>query len=219
MIIPLPFDSSLFGYPVGKYQVDKLWEEPDFLEKAQSFHLVYIFSKKPLPGISNQIHLADIKLTFQKNLDKTQSKDPEINPFEGELTEPLLNLALESGVFSRFKNDPGFKNGEFEKLYRLWIKNASDQKEVLLAKNNEGFVSCHRSGEMAQIGLIAVDKIKRGEGWGKRLVKASENYASNHGAKFLTIGTQQANIPAVNLYQSLGYEMVEKVFVYHYWKS
>lgn len=219
MITHLPFDSSLFGYPVGKYQVDENWDEESFVKHAQDFRLVYLVSKEVVTIHSDQIHLADTKLTFQKVLPKLGTSDPEIYPFSGELTESLLSHALESGVYSRFKTDPGFVSGEYEKLYSLWIKSALEQKEVLLSKNNAGFVSCHLSEEIAQIGLIAVDKAKRGEGWGKRLVKAAEYYASNYGAKSLTIGTQQANIPAVNLYQSLGYEMVEKVFVYHFWKS
>nr|WP_255502196.1 GNAT family N-acetyltransferase [Algoriphagus sp. AK58] len=89
-------------------------------------------------------------------------------------------------------------------------------KEVLLAQNQAGFVSCSISGKMAQIGLIAVDKNQRGKGLGKKLVRAAEDFALQSGAQTMTIGTQQANVPASRLYQSLGYELVERMYVYHY---
>ena len=92
-----------------------------------------------------------------------------------------------------------------------------DQKEVLIAKGNAGFVSGHLSGENAQIGLIAVDENYRGKGWGKRLVIASEHFAKERGALSLRIPTQQANTPACKLYQSLGYQVVDTDYVYHYW--
>lgn len=218
-ISPLSFDSSLFAYPVGKFEAGDLWNEASFLNQVKDFHLVYIFSKKPIEINSDRIYLSDTKFTFEKQLDAPREGDPEIKLYSGELNEQLLSLALESGVYSRFKTDPGFKNGEFEKLYKLWIQNALNQKEVWVAKNLAGFVSCHLSGTESSIGLIAVDKNQRGKGWAKRLVKAAENFAFLHGAQTLKIGTQIKNNPAVNLYQSLGYELVDKVFVYHYWKS
>ena len=216
LLSPLPFDSDLFGYPVGKCQIAGDWDEESFLRQAKDYRLVYIFSKKTLKNNSTCIHLADTKLTFEKGIQELESSDLVIVPYSGELTEPLLNLALASGVFSRFHTDPGFVKGEYGKLYSLWIKNALSQNEVLIADQMSGFVSCSISGEKANIGLIAVDKNQRGKGWGKRLVRAAENFAQKKGAKSMTIGTQEANIPAIALYRSLGYEVVERMYLYHY---
>jgi dTDP-4-amino-4,6-dideoxy-D-galactose acyltransferase len=216
MITPLPFDSTLFGYPVGKCQVDESWNKTKLLEQATHYRVVYIFSKFQLELASKHFLLADIKLTFSKNLHGIHSTDPEICPYFGELTDQLLNLALESGVYSRFHTDPGFVGGEYEKLYQLWIEKALANKEVLLAENQAGFVSCSISGKLAQIGLIAVDKSQRGKGWGKKLVLAAEDFALQKGAQSMIIGTQQANIPASTLYQRLGYELVERIYIYHY---
>lgn len=219
MITPLPFDSDLFGYPVGKCQIGETWSEARFMDKVKDYQLVYIFSESPLAVTSPHLRRADIKLTFQKDLTQVNSPDSDIHPYSGDLTDTLLDLALESGICSRFKTDPGFRNGEYKKLYSLWIKNAINQHEVWVADRMTGFVSCHLSGEKAQIGLIAIDKSRRGEGWGRKLVLAAENFALNKEAKSMTIGTQEANIPAASLYRSLNYRLVERVFVYHYWQG
>lgn len=215
----LPFDSSLFGYPVGKCVVDGTWDEPDFLAQAEAYRLVYLFSKNPLSLNSDRIYAADIKLTFQKDLAASVSLDSAIVPYSGFLSDQLLTLALESGIFSRFYTDPNFRNSEFEKLYKLWIQNALDRQEVLIANEYSGFVSCAASGNTAQIGLIAVEKHERGKGWAKRLMQAAERKAFLEGAKYLTVSTQEINGPATNLYKSLGYELIERIFIYHYWNS
>lgn len=216
MITSLPFDSSLFDFPVGKFQVGEQWNEIVFLSNAKDYRLVYIFSNQPLRWISESIQLVDTKLTFQKDLLQKSSLDPEIKPFSGELTDVLQDLAFQSGVYSRFKTDPKLQGAEYEKLYSIWIQNAVRQKEVLIAKENAGFISCHLSGEKAQIGLIAVAESERGRGWGKRLVQAAENFATEHNAKTMLIPTQEANHPACALYRRLGYELKERVFIYHY---
>jgi dTDP-4-amino-4,6-dideoxy-D-galactose acyltransferase len=215
-ITPLPFDSALFGYSIGKCQASESWNQADFLVQAKDFQLVYVFSESQLLANSDQFFLADIKVTFAKALENKGVSDPDIQPFTQPLTDSLWALALESGVYSRFNTDPGFKLGEYEKLYRLWIQQALDQQEVLMAKDQAGFVSCSISGEKAQIGLIAVDRNQRGRGWGKRLVQAAERFAVHHQGRELLIGTQEANTPAVGLYQSLGYQLTERILVYHY---
>lgn len=217
LISSLPFDSDLFGYPVGKFQANESWNETGFLDQAKPYSLVYIFSILPLSIQTKHIRLVDVKLTFSKKLlHSTKEEEDNLQSFSGPLTDKLLELSLESGVFSRFKTDPDFVNGEFEKLYTIWIEKAVTQEEVLVAKNQAGFVSCSISGKMAQIGLIAVDQNHRGKGWGKRLVQAAEQFAIQKGAESMSIATQDSNAPAVALYQKLGYNLAEKTFVYHY---
>lgn len=217
MITPLPFDSALFGYSVGKCTVAEDWDETFFLKQAMDYRLVYIFSKKSIQTLSSGFLPADIKLTFEKNLSLPNRKESEIRAYLGAMTEELMSLALESGIFSRFKTDPGFRNGEYEKLYRLWIKSALERQEVLVAGDFAGFVTCQNSDNGSSIGLIAVDRSQRGFGWGKRLVKAAENVAIKNGALSLKIGTQEANVTAVALYQGLGYQLIERTYVYHWW--
>ncbi len=202
---------------MGKCLADEAWSEPEFLEAAKSYRLVYLFSDLPLDFKSSKIFPVDLRLTFFKNLKRLNTSTSEIYPYSGALTETLLNLALESGVYSRFHTDPRFVNREFEKLYQLWIEKALAQHEVLIAENLGGFVTCKVSEGDAQIGLIAVRKGQRGKGLGKKLIQTAENFAIQKGAQTMTIGTQAANLPASALYRGMGFQLVQQQFIYHYW--
>ncbi|PZX47653.1 GNAT family N-acetyltransferase [Algoriphagus chordae] len=219
MISTLPFDSNLFNYPVGKTSLGELWDEHEFLEEARDYQLVYIFSETALVITNPAIQLVDTKLTFQKSLEPL-SKPIEIQHFECSLLEEeLFDLAFLSGKYSRFKTDSRLQNLEFDKLYRLWIKNAFEKNQVIVAPENTGMVTYSIEKELGRIGLIAVSEKCQGQGLGKKLVKAAEFLCLHKGAKYLQIPTQEANIPACRLYTSLGYEPAEKSYVYHWWKS
>lgn len=144
----------------------------------------------------------------------------EIQKYESStLEEKLVDLAYLSGTYSRFKIDARLDNQEFEKLYNLWISIAFEKKKLLVAPEQAGFVTYSVEKELGRIGLIAVSEKDQGKGWGKKLVKAAESKTHQAGAKEMLIPTQQTNIPACKLYQSLGYTPVEKTYVYHWWKE
>ncbi|GAA0880892.1 hypothetical protein GCM10009119_38620 [Algoriphagus jejuensis] len=219
MITPLPFDSALFGYPVGKCLVTDNWNEETFLKEAHPFQLVYLYSEKELSCKSSSIALVDVKLTYLEHLNQEVSLPKDIQRWEGELQESLTHLALESGVYSRFKTDLRLKNGEFEKLYRLWIRKVWEKGEIFCATNQEGLVTVSVEGQLAKIGLLAVDSAYRKQGWGRKLVIAAEAFAIQMGAERMLIPTQQKNLPACKLYRSLGYELTITEWVYHWHQS
>jgi len=181
--------------------------------------LVYILSDKQLPIFSSNIQEIENRIVFEKALDSVSKEDSEIKVFDGLLFPELESLALESGTYSRFKTDLRLGKGEFEKLYKLRIQKSVSAREVLISTGNSGFVSCNVNEDTAQIGLIAVDKNHRGKGWGKRLILAAESFAFAKGAKKMRIGTQEANQPACSLYEKMGYEVAEWVWVGHYWSA
>ena len=78
---------------------------------------------------------------------------------------PLVQLAIESGRYSRFRRDPHFPSGAFERLYQFWIdrstrgeiadativaSSASENDEVL------GMANCIGRRVQGRVGLIAV---------------------------------------------------------------
>lgn len=173
----------------------------------------------PLSINGSEIKEIETRLVFEKELIENQKTDLGIKKFDGNLNSELESLAFQSGAFSRFKTDKRLKSGEFEKLYKLWIQKFLEDGRVLVADGNSGFVSCNIKSDLAEIGLIAVEKNQRGKSWGTRLIHAVENFAFARGAKKMRIGTQEANQPASSLYSKLGYEVVERVRVGHYWKG
>ncbi|MAN85653.1 MAG: hypothetical protein CL555_01900 [Algoriphagus sp.] len=175
MLTHLPFDSELFGYPVGKYEVTKNWDQDEFLKQTPSFQLVYLISEHELDIKSKYIQLMDVKLVFEKALKSESTFTDNIELYQGQLTEDLISLALASGEYSRFKVDPRLDQGEFEKLYQIWITKALQKREVLVYGALEGIVTCSVEGELGQIGLIAVKASSRGKGIGEKLLKKAES--------------------------------------------
>lgn len=218
-ISALSFDSNLFGYPVGKIQIQEEWEEKEFLNQAESYQLVYLFSKEPIELRDSRIQLVDTKLTYKKSISESNKIPLDILPYSGEINEKLLELALDSGVYSRFKVDPRLTQSEFTKLYKLWIKMAWESNAILEAPRLQGMVTYRLVEKSANIGLIAVAKKSQGKGWGKKLIHAAEMYVANQGIRELRVVTQEANSPACNLYESTGFDLRDRVFVYHYWKG
>lgn len=223
----LSFDSELFGYSVGKVNWDSSMDEEKFLIEAKDYQLVYIFSEKPLSFSSPFIHHTDTKITFEKKLPYREEETTGVwlmedyihNYGEQNLQETLYFLALESGQFSRFKVDSRLKNQEFEKLYRLWVQKSVDQGNVLIADDLAGMVTFDIKESFAQIGLIAVHPEHRRKSWGRKLVHTAENQVLSKGFGHLKISTQAANIPAMNLYQNMGYSISDKIWIYHFWKE
>jgi len=225
MIEKLNWDSEFFGNPVGKLYVEtpESFDEEAFLKAALAYKLVYIFAEKPLNCV-RFAPMADVKLTFQKNLRSVNPKiqlqlfDPDLHKYA-----ELQKLAFQSGEYSRFKTDPNFDAKDFYRMYEIWI-NKSFQSELSVvlveAADNRltGFVSLDfKDAETANIGLIAVDSKVRGEGIGRKLMAQAEFAAFKAGKKQLKVATQQKNILATNFYEKLGYTLVDQIIIYHYW--
>lgn len=226
LIQTLSFDSELFGYTVGKVNWGSFINEESFLEEASDFQLAYIFSEQELSFSSPNIFHVDTKVIFGKKL-IMEENIPGISTFEGyiqkygekEALETLQFLALESGQYSRFKVDPRLNSQEFEKLYKLWIDKAISQGNVLVAENLAGMVTFDEKEWFAQIGLIAVHPEHRRKSWGRNLIQAAEHEVFKRGFGLLKIPTQAANLPAMNLYNDMGYSVSEKTWIYHYWRD
>tara|TARA_R110002012_G_scaffold321984_2_gene553088 strand:- start:229 stop:831 length:603 start_codon:yes stop_codon:yes gene_type:complete len=198
--------------------IDGDWNEEDFLNAAEKFQLIYLFSKEPLEFTDPHIQLVDTKLTFKNKLGSLPAV-PDITTYNAGLSQELEELAFLSGVYSRFKIDKRLENDEFEKLYKLWIKKAWESHSILEASPLQGMVSYAVEGKSAAIGLIAVAEKRQGKGLGRQLMKAAEVKAFSLGAKTISVSTQQSNTPACRLYESLDYTLIDTVFVYHYWKT
>ena len=218
-ITPLDFDSHLFGYPVGKYDAANYWDEEAFKLAAKPYQLSYIFSAKPLDTTDPDIILVDEKVTFIKDLTKYTPQSTH-NHITETWQQELEDLALESGKYSRFKTDKRLQKGEFEKLYKLWIKKAFEQKEVITEQQEgsiKGMITLEINRPTAKIGLIAVDSAHRGQGVAQKLLHVAAQHAHSKGCQQLQVSTQANNTPACNLYQKAGFILMNSVHIYHYY--
>jgi len=229
----LEWDSSFFGYQVGKLQgLSISYEGLDSLmkiERTKKTKLVYWFVQ---PTDLCSLELAkklklqpvDIKVTYQKETRKNLIDENITSLLNCELSPKLLSLAYQSGWQSRFKTDSKFNNFEFERLYATWIEKSIKGESSLdvlgYTKNDEvlGLVTIdHKKDNTASIGLIAVDSSARSIGIGTKLMEASESLSFIKGIRNLTVATQRDNTQACNFYKSIGYDIIEEVYIYHIW--
>ncbi len=135
----------------------------------------------------------------------------------------LVELALASGSYSRFKVDPQMPGACFKTLYQAWIHRSTTREiadEVLVAGEEgdlQAMVTIRLDGITAHIGLIAVEAAARGRGLGSGLIHAAEGWASERGALRMEVVTQGANQAACSLYERCGYQILSEEDVYHLW--
>lgn len=227
----LDWDSTFFNYNVGRIIVNENQSInlPEFLLDSKKYKLVYIFSKLSLHN--ELFKLVDEKVVLHQELSSNSCDLPSdfftIKSFDKLIhnRQELEKLALESGIYSRFNIDKNFKSGEYNKLYLKWIALSIEEKlafDIIIATDkNEtivGFVTLNKKSEnLVDIGLVAVSDGFRGKGIGKSLMNYALNKSFELGYKEIQVVTQITNINAMKLYESVGFNIKEKTFVYHYW--
>lgn len=223
----LNWDSSFFGYEVGKVEVndDSSFDLDDFIQKTKDFRLIYLFSKQ----VVNLPHIIEVdrKVVLSQVCTKiVGANNTLLQSFNGEKHsfDELKELALESGIYSRFYIDKNFKNQEYEKLYTRWIENAVNDEStidiVIAVSNNSiiGFATLNKKNSLlADIGLVAVSKKSRGLGVGKQLIQEAILRSEKAGFKEIQVVTQMNNLAAMNLYQSANFKIKEITNIYHLW--
>ena len=227
----LDWDSTFFNYNVGRIIVNENQSInlSEFLLDSKKYKLVYIFSKLSLHN--ELFKLVDEKVVLHQEL-SSNSCDLSSDFFTIKSFDKLIHnqqelekLALESGIYSRFNIDENFKSGEYNKLYLKWIALSIEEKlafDIIIATDkNEtivGFVTLNKKSEnLVDIGLVAVSDGFRGKGIGKSLMNYALNKSFELGYKEIQVVTQITNINAMKLYESVGFNIKEKTFVYHYW--
>jgi dTDP-4-amino-4,6-dideoxy-D-galactose acyltransferase len=223
----LEWDTNFFGYNIGKLLVSEDLDIEKFKTEASPYKLVYVFSKKMLHDAN--IDLVDKKVVFMRQVFPKNSKEKFNNRIEffdenKYDRNQLVDLALQSGVYSRFKLDKNFKNQEYTKLYSEWVNKCMDRKsefDILVALNDNniiGFTTLSKvNEELADIGLVAVDQNFRGQGVGTELLSETIMRASQKSFGNIQVVTQMDNLPAVNLYEKLNFGIQEISFIFHYW--
>lgn len=231
----LEWDSSFFGYKIAALHPsglssDELKRMVDDLFKGD-FKLAYCFiNPEDEASIKSLLNasaiLADEKITYFNNdlREDSNFSTTNIKPFSLTLpTEKLRDLALQSGLFSRFKIDGNFHNQEYEKLYSEWIlksvnKTLADETLVYYDENDEnGFITLSVKGNIGSIGLIAVDEKVRGKAIGKKLINAAIGYFLEKDVTEVEVVTQKANKPACFFYESMGFKIKNITNIYHLW--
>lgn len=229
------WDTDFFGYSIGRIRAEKL-DLPQLnglIKRAgdEDYRLVYLFAN-PNDEVSNNAAqqcgatLVDQKITFRTRILNQDDvlEDQHIIDYAAPIpSNKLVELSLQSGIYSRYRTDPNFKNNEFEKLYLAWIQNSVNKKIashtfVYMEDNEElGVVTAKVQPELAQIGIIAVDEHTRGKSIGSKLMKHLMAVLKKGKVPLLDVATQINNTNACNFYKKLGFHQHALENIYHIW--
>lgn len=133
--------------------------------------------------------------------------------------------AIAGGCFaySRFHLDPAIGRESANELKRQWVRNAfrGRASAIYVARQQgdvAGFLVVLVNGTPGKvdaiIDLVGVKSDYQGRGAGRALSKMFiEQWCRR--AKRLRVGTQVSNIPALRLYESIGFRIVQAAYVLH----
>eukprot|EP01034_Spumella_vulgaris_P022017 gene22014-28110_t len=152
------------------------------------------------------------------------------NPHKDPLpNDAIRELAIASGVWSRFKIDANIPVSGFEALFEAWIKNSLNRSiadEVFIAYDihtnvEVGFITVKNKGNSVNIGLLAVNPNYRRQKIASSLLSravlwALEEIGWNSEATINVI-TQGANEAACRTYESFGFTVESVQDIYHVW--
>jgi len=224
----LSWDSDFFEYEIGKLEIPKnaVFNEEAFLKNVSTFDLVYVMTHDPVKN--SKLKQVDRKVIFHQSLRKNIQKsiDSNIVFFDSmkHNYKELLDLGYESGLYSRFKTDVQFKQGEFKRLYKRWIDVSVSEKDVyeviVYVKDNKilGFISYSINNKnRSSIGLVAVHSKARGKGIATKLLEVAIKNTTGRNMKYIEVATQLNNIPAHTLYKKCGFSQKSLTYIYHFW--
>lgn len=73
------------------------------------------------------------------------------------------------------------------------------------------FLTNYPSKKMLYVGLILVDGVLQGQGYGTRILEFIDKFCELNGIHVIQLASYEKNIDAIRLYKKNGYEVIEKV--------
>lgn len=229
----LHWDSNFFSKKIAKINfrgIIQNFESINLLLDNSPYDLVYGFAmpeegtKDEIERIISNATFVDCKVTYVKKISKNDSGlNPSIRSIN-HIENGIYELAILSGIYSRFNVDKKIKPEHFNLLYKKWIENSVNRSiadEVAVyydGKKPLGLITIENKGNRAAIGLLGVDISARGRGIASELIKYAEHYAAENNFEEIQVVTQQQNVPACKLYEKYGFQLFDRMNIFHIWK-
>lgn len=207
---------------IGKPAFRLLGDPPEALPKG------LIYSKLPADDLSLLDRLQDLGFKLVDTAVTLESPIPLPNPGPSgpqfRMAKPgdaadVLGIARESFVLDRFHADPEIPKDLADRVKEAWVANYFAGKRgdwLVVAEAGgkpAGFLLLLASHGKLVIDLIAVAKDNRGSGLARGMIA----FAASTLTQFQTmlVGTQSANIPALRLYEVIGFRPVGTQHILH----
>lgn len=232
----LAWDTETFKRKIGRVSFEQAVTYEEFhelltLARFEKYELLYIFQSEEIDFFYKdefaEMSMVDQKVIFNKKLEQEKLRI-DISPFVSEyqnenVTPQLLNLAYESGRYSRFYVDKHFLRNDFQELYSMWITRSVSKEiadEVLVYEKEgiiAGMLTYKITDNVATIGLIAVDPQIQGKKIGTELITFMEYKLSQLAVSEINVATQIQNMRACCFYKKNKYSIKQITKIYHVW--
>lgn len=232
MIKYLEWDSNFLGFKVGSISQlnTETLEQALGYAKSEKYKLIYLFAAADCFVPTDFLQKYNGKLVDRKVLYVHELSDQAIANYDQtnlytspEVSDDLLQLAYESGKYSRFKLDNNFAPKVFTDMYKLWMKNSVHgqiaDRIYVVERNNKmvAMVTLKEKSETLHIGLIATAIESQGKGYGKQLINRTKQTAIELGLKYIEVPTQYDNKQACCFYEACGFQIKSITNIYHFW--
>lgn len=233
VVHPLPFESEIFGAPVGRLkfsgQSDAEFSTDELqtaMERAKSDGAWLISCRLPQGHVAASMlpkfgfRLIERLVTLQRSLREPAEDGPRAARGCSNDTDRCVQIAREVFSFDRFHADPRISDSMADELKARWVANgfAGRADSIFVSRDGarpSGFLLCMRRQSTAVIDLIAVGKDDTGQGYASAMIRAAfDHYAAE--ADSMIVGTQADNLASIRLYESLGFSVLEEAETYHW---
>jgi dTDP-4-amino-4,6-dideoxy-D-galactose acyltransferase len=147
---------------------------------------------------------------------------PEIVEYQRDKpTTELLDIAILSGQFSRFRIDPSLPIGSFERLYESWIAKTleSRPRDAIYTYQTDGriagLITVEWRSENCTIGLLAVLEKYQRRGIATKLIRHVRDVCMAKEVDSIEVKTQLSNTSARCLYLKNSFIEQDRSFLYH----
>ena len=233
----LDWDTQFFGFPIARVvnpraSAEELRQAVAELRRRR-IPLAYWAADRPsveLQALADSLggRLVDEKLTFLVKLASLPEialpATPRVESYQENMSlADLKQLAVESGIYSRFIVDPRFPKDKARAMFEEWMVRSVQKivaEEVLVIRDGErvvGMATLAVKGDRGSIGLVAVHESARGKRYGEALVRAAQAWCASRGLAQCQVTTQAANLPARKLYEKCGFRLDQTEFYFHIW--
>ncbi|MBL8861863.1 MAG: GNAT family N-acetyltransferase [Planctomycetes bacterium] len=230
----LEWDSTFFGFRIGTLvgaprsadDVAQVVAEARAQDVACLYALCSADDQVAIESLAGGgARFVDVRMTFERVLTSADAAASagQIRPATADDVPELRALAATSHGSSRFYADRRFPRERCDALFAAWIeRSCTGWADVVLVADEgsgvRGYTTGHaRAGDLAEIGLVAVDARAQGRGLGHRLVTGTLAVLAARGARKATVVTQGRNVGAQRLYESIGFRTQSVQTWHHLW--
>ncbi len=230
------FDSEIFGQKVARItsnnkvktrlhktlksliedlKESKIWYAT-YRVNANFYHIIHELEKY-------DFLLVDGLITLETMPDNKQIEylPKQIRHAKTKDIKQLLKISGSVFAVTRYYHDPLIPKEKADIVYQKWVTNSLSEKSskmVLVWEKNKKILGLTTLDKKGQIILLGVSEKVRGKGIGRELIKGALNKFRELKRERVIVETQITNIPALRLYQSLGFKIIDSFLTYRWYR-